>query len=262
MFSRKCRLHVGAALLSQIRQAHIHLPQRAYQVCGGASEDHVPSRSSSPQGPSLKFFKYFCLRTSNLPNRYPDTRTIPSAFLYCRDNMIETWPRNVEGTSIIYSKLQVGVRGDCTLDYHTALPAIFGVPKYAAALEALAAQKGCAVHTKSNLIEVQGDHKQALFENLDTGAISSHQVQYRFIPDFDNYRNLLILKDIVTNTNLGAAWYRYWYASGATTRRSVVQTSVSCELYLLRKLYPIYFSLTCCTWVRRARPARCTQSPR
>ena len=71
---------------------------------------------------------------------------------------------------------QAGVRKNCSLTYHTALPAIFGVPKYSAVLSRLARRKGCGVETKSNLVEVDGEKKEAVFENLDTGEHSTRTV--------------------------------------------------------------------------------------
>lgn len=68
------------------------------------------------------------------------------------------------------------MRRNCSLTYHTALPAIFGVPKYASVLSSLARKKGCGVETKSNLVEVDGEKKEAVFENLETGEYSTHTV--------------------------------------------------------------------------------------
>ena len=68
------------------------------------------------------------------------------------------------------------MRDKCSLTYHTALPAIFGVPKYAAVLSKLAEEKGCGVATKSNLVEVDGERQEAVFENVDTGEQSTQRV--------------------------------------------------------------------------------------
>ena len=68
------------------------------------------------------------------------------------------------------------MRKNCSLTYHTALPAIFGVPKYADVLSRLARRKGCGVETKSNLVEVDGERKEAVFENLETGEHSTRTV--------------------------------------------------------------------------------------
>ena len=67
------------------------------------------------------------------------------------------------------------MRDKCTLTYHTALPAIFGIPKYAAALSAVAKEKGCGVETRSHLVEVRGDSKEAVFENLDSGEVTTEK---------------------------------------------------------------------------------------
>ena len=70
------------------------------------------------------------------------------------------------------------MRDACTLTYHTTLPAIFGVPKYAATLSKVAAEKGCEVAVRSNLIEVRGKEKEAVFQNLDTGELTTQSVSF------------------------------------------------------------------------------------
>ena len=68
------------------------------------------------------------------------------------------------------------MRDHCSLKYHTTLPAIFGVPKYAAALNKVAQEKGCDVSLRSNLVEVKGETKEAVFENLETGELTIEPV--------------------------------------------------------------------------------------
>ena len=51
--------------------------------------------------------------------------------------------------------------------YHTALPVIFGVKKYADALWKVVEERGIEVNNRSNLVEVKPDSREAVFENLD-----------------------------------------------------------------------------------------------
>ena len=56
------------------------------------------------------------------------------------------------------------------------MPAIFGVPKYAAALSKLADEKDCGVETTSHLVEVDGEGREAVFEDMGTGKQTTHKV--------------------------------------------------------------------------------------
>ena len=51
--------------------------------------------------------------------------------------------------------------------YHTALPVLFGVKKYADALWKVVEERGIEVNNRSNLVEVRPDSREAVFENLD-----------------------------------------------------------------------------------------------
>ncbi|UJR37096.1 hypothetical protein I4U23_029800 [Adineta vaga] len=59
------------------------------------------------------------------------------------------------------------VRDKSTILYNTALPVIFGVKKYAAALMEIVKNKNIQLNTRLNLIEVRSETKEAIFENLD-----------------------------------------------------------------------------------------------
>jgi sulfide:quinone oxidoreductase len=77
------------------------------------------------------------------------------------------------------------VRDKSTVIYNTALPVIFGVKKYAAALMEVVKQRfvlikfdriytyiilfnrNIQLNTRLNLVEVRADSKEAIFENLD-----------------------------------------------------------------------------------------------
>ena len=58
-------------------------------------------------------------------------------------------------------------RDSAKVIYHTALPVIFGVKKYADALWKVVEERGIEVNNRSNLVEVNPDSREAIFENLD-----------------------------------------------------------------------------------------------
>ena len=55
-----------------------------------------------------------------------------------------------------------------SIQYHTALPVIFGVKKYADSLWQVVKSRGINVNLRHNLIEVKADTKEAVFEHLDS----------------------------------------------------------------------------------------------
>lgn len=62
---------------------------------------------------------------------------------------------------------RAGKRDGVKLVYNTALPVIFGVPKYAEALLKVVKERDLHVNFQHNLIEVKPDSKEAVFELLD-----------------------------------------------------------------------------------------------
>ncbi|XP_066157911.1 sulfide:quinone oxidoreductase, mitochondrial [Euwallacea fornicatus] len=58
-------------------------------------------------------------------------------------------------------------RDNVKVMYNTSLPVIFGVKKYADALTKLCHKRDITVNNRTNLISVDGDKKEATFENLD-----------------------------------------------------------------------------------------------
>ena len=52
--------------------------------------------------------------------------------------------------------------------YHTALPVLFGVKKYADALWKVVESRNIEVNLNSALVEVNTDKKEAIFENLQS----------------------------------------------------------------------------------------------
>lgn len=59
---------------------------------------------------------------------------------------------------------QKGVREKIEIDFCTATPGIFACPTYRAALEKIMAEKSITPHVKTNLVEVDGPGKVAIFE--------------------------------------------------------------------------------------------------
>ncbi len=62
-----------------------------------------------------------------------------------------------------------GVRDKSKVVFNIADAVIFGVPKYAAALEKVAQRKGIEVNYQTNLEAIDGDKKVAVFKHLGTG---------------------------------------------------------------------------------------------
>ncbi|PNJ15535.1 T0163104 isoform 1, partial [Pongo abelii] len=62
---------------------------------------------------------------------------------------------------------KTGKRSKANIIFNTALGAIFGVKKYADALQEIIRERNLTVNYKKNLIEVRADKQEAVFENLD-----------------------------------------------------------------------------------------------
>lgn len=62
---------------------------------------------------------------------------------------------------------KTGKRSNANIIFNTSLGSIFGVKKYADALKEIIQQRNLIVNYKQNLIEVQADKQEAVFENLD-----------------------------------------------------------------------------------------------
>lgn len=62
---------------------------------------------------------------------------------------------------------QTGKRSKANIIFNTSLGAIFGVKKYADALQEIIRERNLTVNYKQNLIEVRADKQEAVFENLD-----------------------------------------------------------------------------------------------
>ncbi|KAF7268435.1 sulfide quinone oxidoreductase [Rhynchophorus ferrugineus] len=60
-----------------------------------------------------------------------------------------------------------GKRDNVNVIYNTSLPVIFGVKKYADALWKICKERNIKVNTRTNLISVNPEKKEAVFENLD-----------------------------------------------------------------------------------------------
>uniref|UniRef100_G1R1R2 Sulfide:quinone oxidoreductase, mitochondrial n=1 Tax=Nomascus leucogenys TaxID=61853 RepID=G1R1R2_NOMLE len=62
---------------------------------------------------------------------------------------------------------KTGKRSKANIIFNTSLGAIFGVKKYADALQEIIRERNLTVNYKKNLIEVRADKQEAVFENLD-----------------------------------------------------------------------------------------------
>ncbi|CAG9761849.1 unnamed protein product [Ceutorhynchus assimilis] len=60
-----------------------------------------------------------------------------------------------------------GKRTNVNVIYNTSLPVIFGVKRYADALWKICKERDINVNTRTNLVRVNGEKKEATFENLD-----------------------------------------------------------------------------------------------
>lgn len=63
---------------------------------------------------------------------------------------------------------RAGVRDRSEVVFASAGPRIFGVAKYRESLEAIIAARDIHTHFRHDLVEIRGDRKQAVFEQLDT----------------------------------------------------------------------------------------------
>jgi len=61
-----------------------------------------------------------------------------------------------------------GKRDQANIQYHTSLPVLFGVKKYADALWKVVEERNINVSLNSCLVEVHGDKKEAIFEDLQS----------------------------------------------------------------------------------------------
>ncbi len=64
-----------------------------------------------------------------------------------------------------------GIRRHVEVIFASAKNRIFGVEPYATTLETLARERGIVTHFRYNLVEIRPDAKEAVFENLDGGAL-------------------------------------------------------------------------------------------
>lgn len=62
--------------------------------------------------------------------------------------------------------MQKNKRDNVNVIYNTSLPVIFGVKKYADALQDVCNRRNITVNTQTNLIEIRPDKKEAVFQDL------------------------------------------------------------------------------------------------
>lgn len=60
-----------------------------------------------------------------------------------------------------------GIRDKANIIYNTALPVIFGVKHYADALNKVCEMRNITVNTRTNLVEIKPEKREAIFQNLD-----------------------------------------------------------------------------------------------
>ncbi|KAK7814708.1 hypothetical protein U0070_018032 [Myodes glareolus] len=75
---------------------------------------------------------------------------------------------------------KTGKRPKANIIFNTALGTIFGVKKYAAALQEIIQERDLTVNYKHNLIEVRADKQEAVFENLDKPG-ETKVIQYEML---------------------------------------------------------------------------------
>ncbi|CAG2165551.1 unnamed protein product [Oppiella nova] len=103
------------------------------------------------------------------------TKTLPAIEGIKEGNAIFTFPNTAIKCAGAPQKImyladaywrQHGIRDKINITYNTALGVIFGVPKYAKALNKIVDQKNINVNYRHNLVEVVADKKEAVFEDL------------------------------------------------------------------------------------------------
>ncbi len=62
-----------------------------------------------------------------------------------------------------------GIREQCSVVYASATPGIFGIPKYAAALNTIVEERNIETRFSKNLVEVRPDSREAVFEDVSGG---------------------------------------------------------------------------------------------
>eukprot|EP00094_Tigriopus_californicus_P012328 TCALIF_11917-PA protein Name:"Similar to SQRDL Sulfide:quinone oxidoreductase, mitochondrial (Homo sapiens)" AED:0.08 eAED:0.08 QI:154/1/1/1/0.85/0.75/8/258/430 len=72
-------------------------------------------------------------------------------------------------------------RDHANIIYHTSLPVIFGVKKYADALWKIVEERNIEVNLRSNLVEVRPDTREAIFQNLDKPEEAPKAVKYSML---------------------------------------------------------------------------------
>lgn len=75
---------------------------------------------------------------------------------------------------------KMGKRSKANIIFNTSLGTIFGVKKYAAALQEIIQERNLTVNYKQNLIEVRADKQEAVFENLDKPG-ETHVISYEML---------------------------------------------------------------------------------
>ena len=83
----------------------------------------------------------------------------------------------------------MGKRDKANVIYHSSLPVIFVVKKYADALWEVVKERDIQVNLRSNLIEVKPDSKEAIFQNLDKPEELTVRISYFLHRNFDKKKS-------------------------------------------------------------------------
>lgn len=82
---------------------------------------------------------------------------------------------------------QNNLRDKIDVTYNTSLPVIFGVKKYADALWGVCKSRDIKVNTQRSLVEIRGDKKVAIFQNLQNPEemivekVRTRRIKFEFI---------------------------------------------------------------------------------
>lgn len=120
-------------------------------VCSNYSKDHVEYTWEA-----IRNFK-----EGNAIFTHPDAPVkcggAPQKIMYLADEAFEKY----------------GVRKQANIIFAAAKETVFDVPEYAAVLNEVIARKNIDAQYQTNLVEVRGDKKEAVFENLQTGELKT-----------------------------------------------------------------------------------------
>lgn len=77
-----------------------------------------------------------------------------------------------------------GIRKDVNIEFYHAGPRIFGVEKYRIVLEEMVIKRDVHMHFHQELVEVKGENKIAIFQNLETKELTEVPFQFLHVTPF------------------------------------------------------------------------------